>query len=77
MWIRVQNEDILIEAKLIYINKGLRGTSKCAIVGKITGNTVEENMITLGVYKNIDETKLVFNEIQSKLYSGENFYIMP
>lgn len=77
MWIRIQDELILVESKLVFINKNIRNSKECAIVTYITGNATEESMITLGEYKDFNEAKKIFEDIERSISSGDNIYIMP
>lgn len=73
MWFRTKNQDILIEAKIIYLNRPIFKKSKAAITA-CTDNT--GMTITLAEYETLDEAKLVFENIQTNIAGGTKLYIM-
>ncbi|SDO71780.1 hypothetical protein [Clostridium gasigenes] len=74
MWVRVQNKEILIDAKFIFINRGITKKSK-GIIRASAINSVEETII--GQYESMEEAKIVFEDIQSNIADGKRLYIMP
>lgn len=77
MWIRVQNQEALIEAKFIYISKGLTKKSKATINARISGNNTMEGATVLGEYDTVEEGKRIFEAIQDNIVKGTKLYIMP
>ncbi|MBB6622376.1 hypothetical protein H7E67_02925 [Clostridium gasigenes] len=74
MWVRVQNKEILIDVKIIFINKGITKKSK-GIIRASAINSVEDTI--LGQYESIEEAKIIFEDIQNNLVEGKRVYIMP
>ena len=76
MWIRVQDEKILVEPKVIQVTKGILKKSKYTIVGKVT-NSTEEIAVNLGVYDSEEIAQRVFEEIEQAILSDKKIYVMP
>ena len=76
MWIRVQDEKILVDPKIIQVTKGILKKSKYTIVGKVT-NSTEEIAVNLGVYDSEEIAQRVFEEIEQAILSDKKIYVMP
>lgn len=76
MWIKVQENKMLVEPKIIEINKGILKKSKCSIIGKITNNT-QEFGVTLGSYDSEEIAERIFEEIEQALLSDRRIFVMP
>lgn len=76
MWIRVQDEKILVDPKVIQVTKGILKKSKYTIVGKVT-NSTEEIAVNLGVYDSEEIAQRVFEEIEQAILSDKKIYVMP
>lgn len=76
MWIRVQDEKILVDPKIIQITKGILKKSKYTVVGKVT-NSTEEIAVTLGAYDSEEIAQRVFEEIEQAILSDKKIYVMP
>lgn len=76
MWIRVQDEKILVEPKVIEISRGILKKSKYTIIGKVT-NTTEEMLVNLGVYDSEETVNRIFEEIQQALINDVKLFVMP
>lgn len=76
MWIRVQDEKILVDPKVIQVIKGILKKSKYTIVGKVT-NSTEEIAVNLGVYDSEEIAQRVFEEIEQAILSDKKIYVMP
>ncbi|MBC5628288.1 hypothetical protein H8S20_05205 [Clostridium sp. NSJ-6] len=76
MWIRVQDEKILVDPKIIQVTKGILKKSKYTIVGKVT-NSTEEMAVNLGAYDSEEIAQRVFEEIEQAILSDKKMYVMP
>ena len=76
MWIRVQDEKILVDPKIIQVTKGILKKSKYTIVGKVTNNT-DEMVVNLGVYDSEEIAERVFEEIEQAILNDKKLYVMP
>lgn len=76
MWIRVQDEKILVDPKVIQVTKGILKKCKYTIVGKVT-NSTEEIAVNLGVYDSEEIAQRVFEEIEQAILSDKKIYVMP
>lgn len=76
MWIRVQDENILVDPKIIQVTKGILKKSKYTIAGKVT-NSTEEIAVNLGVYDSEEIAQRVFEEIEQAILSDKKIYVMP
>lgn len=76
MWIRVQDEKILVDPKIIEVTKGILKKSKYTIVGKVT-NTTDEMAVNLGVYDSEEIAQRIFEEIEQAILSDKKIYVMP
>ncbi|SCI73718.1 Uncharacterised protein [uncultured Clostridium sp.] len=76
MWIRVQDEKILVDPKIIQVTKGILKKSKYTIAGKVT-NSTEEIAVNLGVYDSEEIAQRVFEEIEQAILSDKKIYVMP
>ena len=76
MWIRVQDEKILVDPKIIQITKGILKKSKYTVVGKVT-NSTEEIAVNLGAYDSEEIAQRVFEEIEQAILSDKKIYVMP
>lgn len=76
MWIRVQEESRIVNARIIEISKGIFKKSKYTIVGKVTNATDEMNVI-LGTYDDEETAKRVFSDIEQAIIIKKELFVMP
>lgn len=76
MWIRVQDEKILVDPKMIQVTKGILKKSKYTIVGKVT-NSTDEMAVNLGAYDSEEVAQRVFEEIEQAILNDKKLYVMP
>lgn len=74
MWVRVQNKEMLMYVKIIYINKGILKKSKTSITGAIDNVGMQTS---LGEYETYEEAKRIFEDIQANIVQDSKLYIMP
>lgn len=74
MWIRVGKKEILMDVKMICINKGILKKSKTTISGAIDNTGIP---VSLGEYETYEEAKRIFEDIQENIVQDSKLYIMP
>ncbi len=79
MWFRVQGQEVLIEAKFIFINKAKAKVKKAKVTinCSITSNNPLINATFLGMYESVEEAQRIFEDIQANIVQGNKLYIMP